>query len=131
MHTAARLAAPLALALVACAPACGQDAQERIGGAEEPGLSRGVNPKPLPSPYEVARAWLKEHPGACGVACFDAWAGTCSAVEWCKRNEAGHDDLITCGSNTYLTCDAARDAMGGAFENCRLFCEDLLHPSDD
>jgi hypothetical protein len=88
-------------------------------------LSRGVDPKPVPTLYEQALAWLEEHPGKCGVACFDAWAG-CSGVEWCREHREDHDNaLITCGSNVYLTCDAARDATSGAFESCRLLCEEL------
>jgi hypothetical protein len=129
MRHHAHLTALAALVLAACAPACGRDApHEHVGGAEEPGLSRGSNPKPIPTPYEVARAWLKEHPGKCGVACFDAWAGTCSALGSCA--DAEPDDLITCGSNTYLSCEAARDATAGTgwpsgLDACAHICEDL------
>jgi hypothetical protein len=103
--------------------------QEPTGDAEEPGLSRGNNePKPIPTPYEVARAWLKEHPGKCGVACFDAWAGTCGDYSLCREQDAEPDDLIACGSSTYLTCEAAREATAvraSGLDACAHICDQL------
>jgi hypothetical protein len=123
-----------ALAAIVLAAACAARIthHEPTGDAEESGLSRRNNTPPPPKldPYTVARAWLQEHPGKCGVACFDAWAGTCSDFDLCSNHDAERDDLIACGSGVYLTCWAAREATSGepGLENCTRICEELRRP---
>jgi hypothetical protein len=111
---------------------CTAPSAERFGDAVEPGLSFGRDePKPVPDAYTVAHTWLSHHPGKCGVACFDAWFG-CNDYDMCTRGDAEPDDLITCGSNTYVTCRAAREAKTGedyGLDACHRICEDLQRPS--